>query len=690
MKTRLFRNTALSILLTIIMGVLFLFADPQLSSAGDQNISEFLSSPDKIRSGYFYISASLSFILRALNKIAVTNWWSVYSFAMILIATYTVLWFTGKKFQKCNLIIRLSAYIIVCLLLWESVIKNEVCFTQTSVFAGITSILLLTDLVWDRDIALKINARNVIRIILIVLLFLLSAGTRTEMSYIVAAFSMLILVYRLIIPFECDSFIESIKLSFKNRRKVLIGILIALGSLIMSVMISKAEYALDPGIKEWNSSNGYRSDISDYPQRYLSYDENPDLYDSVEIKPSWITMVMEFVSSDTTYFNTQTLRKMVDTRQPSVISLQKFKDSFTGHGMLAVVLGGIVLGTALLRGFKKILLPMILNITVFVCLSAFFMVIGRFEWRVTSSCILLCAVSYIAMSFDDDSVIPKADLYSLSCILLASALILVVEGLCIADEKGLPKFPTAGITDQQQAELLEYINSDKDTVYLYTDMARFVTAYSMWASHSPDYLDNYFPLTSLFIQGCADKLGEYGINDLYSDMLVRPDVKVVYDRTITYTIYPYLTEYYDPCIGISCVDQCGNYMFIRYSSPRIASGKNAATIEAVASEHPGPEEDYAVRTAYDVVCILPDGVEAAYTDYVVNMTDTYTGSTYSYGMSHDGNTVYGTIWCMNDSWSPSVTVATLNGIDSEGNVTELGDITSGFAGILGAPATEEE
>ena len=373
LKTRLFnKNTAVSLLLTIMIGILFVFTGPKLSSAGDENISEFLSSPGKIRSGYFFISASLSVALRTLNRVITTNWWSVYSFAMILIATYVVLWFIGKKLQKCNMIVLLCADIIVCALLWESVIKNDVCFTQTSVFAGIISMLLLADLVWDKDTALKINARSVIRIVFIVLFFLLSAATRKSSFNMVVAFSMLILAYRFIIPFESEDIIGSVKLSFRDRRRFLIGVLILLGVLMLSVMTRKVEYAVDPGIEKCVSANGYRGAISDYPQRYLSYDENSDVYDSAGIKPSWITMVMEFVSSDTTHFDVQTLKKMVDTRQPSVFMLQDYKDSFSDHGMLAVILAGIVLGASLLWGLRKILLPIILNMTVFACLSAYF------------------------------------------------------------------------------------------------------------------------------------------------------------------------------------------------------------------------------------------------------------------------------------------------------------------------------
>lgn len=182
--------------------------------------------------------------------------------------------------------------------------------------------------------------------------------------------------------------------------------------------------------------------------------------------------------------------------------------------------------------------------------------------------------------------------------------------------------------------------------------------------------------------GCDDKLAEYGISDLYSDMLDRNNIRSVYNLAMTYVVYDYLVDYYDPHIGISCVDKCGEYSFIRFLRPHIPTGSKGLTINTAAAEVSCPEDDYSIRTVYDVICSLPEG-EGGFGDYAINMIDTYTGDIYSYAMESDGNSVYGSVWCMNDTWSPSVTRATLNGIDSEGNVTELGDITAGFEGILG-------
>ena len=104
----------------------------------------------------------------------------------------------------------------------------------------------------------------------------------------------------------------------------------------------------------------------------------------------------------------------------------------------------------------------------------------------------------------------KADLYARTCLYGLTILLVTVEAAFISGEKGGVSLPRPRIVDRQQAELLEYINMDKENVYLYTDMVRFGTAYNMWASHPVDYLDNYIPLTAEFVFGCVMILANLG------------------------------------------------------------------------------------------------------------------------------------------------------------------------------------
>lgn len=679
------KNNILPIIFTVLMAVLFLCTSPRLSSAGDINISEFLASPGKIKAGYFWISATLAGILRFFNRIVVANWWSIFSFAMMLLGTYMILWFTNRKMRSCNYTLNIMAHLMLFILVWECFVKHDVNYTHTSAMAAVTAVLLLYDLVDDKDTFDRIKGCTIVRIIAIIVFFVLSVAIRKDLLPVIFAFPLIALTYRFVVPFESEMIFDSLISSFKNRKRILMALILVIASCILSLLLYRIEYTIDPGIETWQTADDCRAYIADYPERYPDYDISPEIYDSLEIKPSWINMALSFITSDTDHFSIEELERMISIRTPSPYKMSNFTDSLKGHGMLWAVIIGITILIIVICGLKRSVLPFLTIAFTLICFAAYCVAIGRMEWRVTASCILLGMLSFVAMAFDGNiQKKPNMDIYSRICIiaLVAGLAVVTVEG--IIEDKGSFSLPRGNkISDPVQAEVLEYINSNKDKVYVYIDEVRFYSAYNMWASHSGDYLDNYIPLTATFIRGCTDRLSSYGISNVYADMLVRSDIRAMYNSTMTYIIYPYLCDYYDPCIGISRLEASGGYDFIRYSLPRIPTDSKHIEITAAAKSTPKPDDK--TRFACDVCCILPENDKTEYTDYVINMNDTYTGNTYSYGMDHDNNTVYGTIWCMKDSWSPSVTTATLNGIDPEGNVIELGDITSAFEEVLGAP-----
>lgn len=136
------------LLITMAAFLLFLFSSPQLSGAGDTNIAEYLAS-SKIKSGFFFISPVLAYILRMLNYMYSANWWAFFSIAVMFIGLFIILWFFNKRYEKYGCLVQLFLAYVFVLFFWELMLKYEVNFTQTAVIASLSSILLILDCCFD-------------------------------------------------------------------------------------------------------------------------------------------------------------------------------------------------------------------------------------------------------------------------------------------------------------------------------------------------------------------------------------------------------------------------------------------------------------------------------------------------------------------------------------------------------------
>lgn len=383
-------------------------------------------------------------------------------------------------------------------------------FTQTTVIAGLSGIVLIADCCYEG--AWKYRKTSVLKIVLGTGFLLLAGSVRWKALLLMLPFGVMCLLYIFIMPLEYSDIKLSLQKSFGRRKVALVLSML----LVLTVFISNAAHKLygviNPNLKEYVVANALREDICDYTERYPEYEEAEADYQKLGITHSWINMVNNFLTGDLNHFSSQDLKKMVDMRQDSRMTIRDFAESLKGHGLLWIIIALLVGDIAVLKGKKNTWLPFLGCGFAFTCCALYFVHIGRFGWRVTNGCILACIISFIAMSaWPISDYKPKKNRGRTEWQLLALSMVLcLVWAVAVRMEKQVFCFPVAEVTDEEQAGVLEYMNSNPDRIYVGVDKTvQFYRAYNMWAVHEPDYLSNTVTLNAHFIIG-EDKILERG------------------------------------------------------------------------------------------------------------------------------------------------------------------------------------
>lgn len=179
-------------------------------------------------------------------------------------------------------------------------------------------------------------------------------------------------------------------------------------------------------------------------------------------------------------------------------------------------------------------------------------------------------VSFIAMSSYPihEKNIKKLDLVRKTVVYALFIMSFIIGGIIVKEEKGKFSIPKSEVTNQSLADVLDYMNSNLDIVYLdLGDELRFYKAYNIWSSHAPGYMKNTISLIAHFIIGEKENLTKFGIDDLYKDMLEKPNIYIKYSKEKIFDLHTYMQDYYANCVSISVVDEYKNVKFLRYSKP---------------------------------------------------------------------------------------------------------------------------
>ena len=659
--------------------------NPTLSKAGDLNVAEFLMSGGRIRSGFFFISPGLAKILRWCGGILPGNWWALISIVLVTISVYIFLWYLWKCFMDSHIFTGVFFSLFFMMVLWEMFMRLDLNFTQTSTMAALSGFLLIYDAFNEerrqsgkRTAAAMITAG--------VILGILAGEIRLKALILVLPFEWMVIGYRFLLPLTSRSIPESVRKSFVNKKRFLACLAVCTGIVISSFAIQRIYWAVNPQWKEYTQANALREDICDYFDRYPPYNENRELYEERGLTESWVNMVKNFNTSDENHFSSEQLRKMVELRGKSTMTVGIFKKVLGWHASACRCFVLFLLCLFLYRGWKNSALPMLGFICSFVMCSFYLIHLGRIMWHVINGYTLCGIMAFIAMQKNELVHEPVRRVKLSAGIFWAavSALMLAFLSFAMYTEKKGHGIPRPQVTDSLQAQVLDYIDKDGDTPYFYGKIGyRYTVCHNIWSSHSSDYLDNYFPLSGNMILGSKDKLAEFGIEDVYRSLYENPDVRIFYCKDMVGDFLTYMQEYYNDHIAVSEAEAIPGARFIRYSAPMIpaASSETGVTGAFALSDKYAKDENVVLEIAADLT--LDHEQTEKYQDFYINVVENPHSGVYSYGMTCSDGALSGKILCTTGTWTKdSATAAELVGRTAEGEIVKICDLTQQFLKVL--------
>ena len=371
-------SAGVSLLLATIVFVAFLFSDPELSNAGDKNISTYLLSGTS-RPGFYFISPFLAMPLRGLYSfLPITNWWFVFSAAVLFVGLWIFLYLIfgmyGKNVQAFALAVAF------CNVFWEAVCKEPVNFTQTAGIACLAGMLLLI-----RG-GLQNKKYAGFHQLAGTFLMILSGFTRFKVMVMCMPFGIMAVCYGI--------FLEVRKgIRHSNRLKLLSLLCL---TVVFCYGADTVYGLLDPSRKEYVDANAAREAIYDYKGMYPSFEEAAGQYTAIGVEESLLNMIYNNYTSDKNYFSSESLEKIGMLKGKSNLKASDMADKLAGHGMLWLWILVMTVYVIYLKGIRSAVLPFLGNIAVFLAGCMCFIYIGRIEWRVVV-CVVLAAALFLLL-----------------------------------------------------------------------------------------------------------------------------------------------------------------------------------------------------------------------------------------------------------------------------------------------------
>lgn len=647
---------------TLILLVLFVLSDPAISTAGDLRIAEYLMSNTDV--GFYFISPVLAWILKIfVNLFPYVNWWVIFS----ILITFAVFWIcinfidtvVSEKFG-----IILSS--IFGLLYWHSILLEDINFTQTAAISAISGAVVYFSALRESSRKKKITK------VVVACVFILIAGAIRWKALVMCLpfIAMTILYYALVtyLKSKDDDKIEQIKWSLSI---LVIACVMVFGSYGLHKIYGK----INPLYIEYVVANSLREDIYDYQDRYPSWDEAQDEYEAVGIERSWVEMVNQSFTADRNHFSADDLRVMKSFRESSVFSISDYFSSLEGYGIVLIILAVLVLLIVLINGIRNSIIPILGNVFGFMGFAVTLTIMGRYAWHVTVGIVLIAVFSLIYMSSihlsEKDGFLSSERIGAWFAGIYGIVANVVVLGVIVVSIVNSISFvvPAAKITNETEASLVDYMDSNDDIVYLDLGSLCYYDTHNIWSARPLDYMDNVFTGIGHFILGRSDDLDRYEITDIVSAMINRSNIYTFYNDTWN----AYLADYYDPCIAAGVVDEYGDTEFIRYVAPKTIVGeKSGLTVNNVHMSLTASEKSSNYRY-WNITADIEGDVSAE--EYYINVLDYGTGNMYSYPVSVEDGKLVGKELYINSSWSFMETGRYLVGI-VDGECYVLADLSS--------------
>ena len=666
-------------IVTALLVALYLFSDPQFSSAGDANIAELLADGSRVLPGYINLTWPLVWILHPLtHAFPQVCWWTIFSLVMMFGSLLSILLSLQKMVPgwRGSLLVVLTAGF-----LWADVYVESMNYTISTAIAACAGFLQLCS-ISSKDS----KETKVISCVISFLLFGTAGSLRWRELLLCLPFFLLSLLIRFGAPggrlqlgiwakHKYPAIHDESHLNFINRRSSLLreAIFYSVFLIILTVGtwgMGRLTQKLDPWYAENAVGHNLHSDIADYGDRYPTYEDNAEAYRSLGITPTWISMVMNHNNSDLNYFHSSYMQKMVALRGKSKMSLSQYRALLASYPAVWLVCLGVIGAVVWLFGLRSCLLPLLGEAGGFLAAGVFFVRQGRIAWRVTGG-MLFAALAGFLVASAAGGVIDRRRKVNETPVRVAALMILVlliVPGVTY-------KVPRAEVTDPVIDSDYRYMSRHPENCYFVDN--RYYMGHSIWTGFDQKKYSNIIPDISNFIIGFRGQLADRGITDIVSDMLVRSDILMNYGDTW----YGYLKDYYDPDITITIMGENPETgtAYIAYHRP-IEEDSPISEETAVVSApslylEAASFSDQQYRVLHVTASMENTAAGAELTDYALEIEDKASGRTFTYPVTEkNGLLTTRAVW-PEDTWAYDTSKVSIIGRKDDGTLVQLLDLT---------------
>ena len=673
-------------MVTALILALYLFSDPQFSSAGDANIAELLADGSRVLPGYINLTWPLVWVLHPLtHAVPQVCWWTIFSIVMMFGSLLTILLSLRKMVSgwRGSLLIVLTAGF-----LWADILAGPINFTINTALTASAGFLLLSGISQQNR-----HAGRMIHIFFGIILLGIAGSLRWLELFLCLPFFLLSLLLCIAAPggrislkrfrrqSDLDRTAELVRrkdsdcaetsggLRFTNRVVLSAAVLVVLMT-VGTWGAGKLTQKLDPWYAENYAGNELLGDISDYADRYPSYEQNADAYQQTGITSSWISMVMNSANSDLNHFSSSEMTKMLAFRGETQMSLSQYCALLASYPAVWLVCLGIIGAAVWMFGLRSCLLPLLGEAGGFLAAGVFFVRQGRIAWRVTGG-MLFAALAGFLVASAAGGVIDRRRKVNEPLVKVAALIILVL----LIVPSVTYKVPRAEVTDPVIDSDYRYMSSHPENCYFVDN--QYYMGHSIWTGFDQKKYSNIVPDISNFIIGFRKQLADRGITDIVSDMLVRGDILMNYGDTW----YGYLKDYYDPDITITIMGENPETgtAYIAYHRP-IENDSPISEETAVVSApslylEAASFSDQQYRVLHVTASMENVAAGAGVTDYALEIEDKASGRTFTYPMTEkNGMLAVRAVW-PEDTWAYDTSKVSIIGRKEDGILVQLLDLT---------------
>ena len=452
-----------------------------------------------------YIYPVLCFILSLFFRILpMINWHTIFLLGMQFIC-FTIMGtlIVNKSKNKFSYIV----YIIFASVCYTSLLQL-IQYTSVAVLLILTAFFVMMDYIEEKKHGKKY-------IVCFLTLYVIGIMTRIQSLLIVAPFFALYFVYELILLIRKKIEKEKIVKIIKNY--------LVFGIITVLIYISNYMFYNNEIYKNYNEFNGLRTILQD--NIYVSYEENKELFDEIGWSQNDHYLFYTFNFGDENVFNKENLQKIVeykmnngglydyDFKLKDIVNdlIDQLRDNY--HYIIVLFFASFLVAFYTNKEKRGYILAIFL---VAIAVNSIFIIVNRSMHRVVIPEYILGIAMFLYLTKYNE----KVDSEKLNTLKAMSIFVIVVSVIFAG---GLYKFDYQLEDYSNYKDVIEYTNSHKENVYLYTVPAlqyRYLT-YSVYEMPPEGAFSNLRVMGGwdMYTQNYYDFKDRYDLNGTFLDLL---------------------------------------------------------------------------------------------------------------------------------------------------------------------------